>query len=286
MNSRPLQFNHLPPELRDLIWESSLPSRRVFHVKGVHQYITTPSSRTMSFRFHIRHANPVALRTCRESRAVALRAGFFLSPRGDDPGVYFRTDADILYFDRNQRTLFQVKPNQPRVSVPGWDRVLNVGIEWRAFFRDTPRPSRGETTAGYWRAAIEPLYAYMPRMRTVNYILPFVRHKGGMTWGREPYGVQGFEPVLEELPEETEIPWQSTRNGGGVSRGQLMRDIQNPAGLSSLMVTWREVKEDIERGFAGEDESDGYPPEIVGWWMFRTGAPTKYDNPEVRGFPN
>ncbi|KAF5005332.1 hypothetical protein FDECE_8228 [Fusarium decemcellulare] len=294
-SSRPLEFNDLPLELRDLIWGFALPDRRVFHVKGVSRLkpVSDLTKREMRFHFHIRHPPPVGLHVCQESRAVALRKGFFLSPAGADPGVWFKPETDILYFDRNQRTTFQAKPNQPRMTVSGWDRVLNVGIEWRAFFRDTPRPSPGETTASYWSAVIKPLYAYMPHMQTVNYILPILRHRGGMMWGREPYRAQDYEAILVPLPGRTQIPWESTRNRGG-DRAQLLNDIRHVTGLSSLVVTWKEVKEDIEKGFEEDDEAgesshglkggDRYPPEIIGWWLLRDGIPPEHGNPQIQEF--
>ncbi|KAJ4267590.1 hypothetical protein NW762_003699 [Fusarium torreyae] len=287
-----LELNSLPPELRDLVWSFTLPDYRIFHVKEVsrQEAHSDTTKREMCFHFHIRHALPVALQTCRESRTVALREGFFLSPHGDDPGVWFRPATDILYFDRNQRTTFQVKPGQPRVTVPGWDRVLNVGIEWRAFFRDTPRPSRNETTASYWRAAIEPLYAYMPRIRTVNYILPKMRHKGGMMWGREPYHAERYEAVLVPLPESVQIPWETTRNRGQ-DRAALLNNILfnvSTSGLGPAMRTWEELKCEIEKGFeeelSGEGHAEHNPPEIIGWWLLRDGIPTIHENPQIQIF--
>lgn len=294
-SARRLEFKDLPPELRDLVWEFSLPTRRVFHVKGISGHHEGELLRRAKFfRFHIRHAPPAALSTCKESRAVALRSGFFLSPYGEEnPGVWFSTEHDVLYFDRNQRNnMLQLKPNLGRMAISGLDRVRNVGVEWRAFFRDTPR--QGATTSRYWRAAIETLYVHMPQMRTVNYILPMLRHKGGMMWGREPYQAQNHEAVLVTLPDKTQIPWENTRNRGA-DRVQLLNDIRHENGLNSMMVTWKEVKEDIEKGFREEAEpgdgwqdrqhdTDHYPPEVIGWWLLRDGVATDQSNPQIQTF--
>ncbi|KAF7548220.1 hypothetical protein G7Z17_g7214 [Cylindrodendrum hubeiense] len=298
------RLRDLPLEIRELIWEFALPQCRVFHVKGMsrQRLWMPPDSRDMYFKFHINHPPPVALHVCSEARTVALRKGFFLSPHearphGEHPGFWFNPDKDILYLDRNQRTSFHVKPNQPRIRVAGWDRVLNVGLEWRAFFRDIPRPSQDENISNYWRAAIEPLYAYMPRMKTVNYILPKARHKGGVTWGREPYGAQNFEPELLPLQEDTPIPWETHRNlGRPPPRVRLLAGIQMGAEHAASLITWSEVKRDIEKGFEEDDAVDGaeteparegspsddrdfYPPRILGWLMVRVGATFEHDNP-------
>ncbi|KAH7148375.1 hypothetical protein EDB81DRAFT_460794 [Dactylonectria macrodidyma] len=291
-SKKALELTDLPLEIRELIWEFSLPKCRVFHVKSISQQRpAVPDTHTMYCKFHIDHAPPVCLYVCSEARIVALRKGFFLSPHGQHPGYWFSPEKDILYLDRNQRTWFHMKPDQPRMTVPGWDRVLNLGVEWRAFFRDIPRPSENETIASYWRASIDKMYIYMPRIRTINYILPKARYKGGATWGREPFGSHNFEAELLPLPEDTLIPWETSRNLGraGPHHGQLITQLQMVATLAAPVVTWREVKRDIEKGFeeddgVGDEEaqparegspSNGVsePPEILGWQLVRVGAP-------------
>ncbi|KAF4438354.1 hypothetical protein F53441_12822 [Fusarium austroafricanum] len=301
MSSNRFELKTLPPELRDLIWSFTLPHHRVFHVSGVSTPDSSDGSNTANaeacFRFCLKHAHPVALRICRESRAVAMREGFFFENKRR-AGAWFRPESDILYFDRNQRTTLLAKAGQPKISVPGWDRVLNVGIEWRAFFRDVPRLSAEETIGGYWRAVVESLYTFMPNMRTLNYILPELRHKGGMVWGREPYQAQHYNAVLVPLPEKTQIPWETTRNRGN-DRAALLNSFLASAshenrGTTPLMVTWGKVKSDIEKGFEGEDEeekgdereyAENYPPEVIGWWLIREGIPdTMLENPQIQRF--
>ncbi|KAK7425175.1 hypothetical protein QQX98_000090 [Neonectria punicea] len=310
--TRSLELQDLPLEIRDLIWELALPDRRVFQVKKISRQrpLTDATKQEDYFVFNIRHAPPVPSRVCSESRATALRKGFFLSPHGEHPGFWFNPDKDILYLDRNQRTSFHVKQGQPRMEIPGWDRVLNVGLEWRAFFRDIPRPSGDETIGSYWRAAIDPLYAYMPRMKTVNYVLPKARYKGGITWGREPYGAQGLEAELVPLPEDTPIPWETSRNLGrptpqllaqiqgqvqGQAQAQAQAQAQGHIQLAARVVTWGEVKRDIEKGFEeieGAEDAEGsareessstsrssYPPLIIGWLLLRVGASIAEENP-------
>ncbi|KPM42719.1 hypothetical protein AK830_g3819 [Neonectria ditissima] len=308
--AQPFELKTLPLEIRELIWEFSLPERRVFQVSRIsrQQSVTDAAKREHYFIFNIRRAPPVASRVCSESRSTALRKGFFFSPHREHPGHWFNPDKDILYLDRNQRTSFHVKPGQPRMLIPGWDRVLNVGLDWRAFFRDIPRPSGDETIGSCWKAAIDPLYAYMPRMKTVNYILPKARYKGGVTWGREPYGAQNLEAELVPLPEDTQIPWETSRNlGRGAPQAQLLGQIQGQVQgqgqgqaqgriqLAPSLVTWGEVKRDIESGFSEAEEADdgegsaregessagrsSYPPQIIGWLLLRVGASIEQENP-------
>ncbi|KAM0213941.1 hypothetical protein ACHAQD_009154 [Fusarium lateritium] len=291
--ARHLELNNLPLELRDLIWGFTLPHRRVFHVKRLSKQKSSDNSTNsqMCFHFHLRHPPPMALSICRESRALASREGFFLSSNGDDPGIWFRPESDILYFDRNQRTMLHTKSGQPHLTIHGWDRVLNVGIEWRAFFRDVPRPSSDETMGGYWRAAIESLYAYMPSMQTLNFILPELRHKGGMVWGREPFEAGKYKASLMPLPEIVKIPWETTRNRGRDLVAMLSRFPININGQTRVvtppMMTWGEVKSDIEQGL--EEDSDqehvaSYPPEVIGWWLIRDGIPDMHANPQIQRF--
>ncbi|GKU03678.1 unnamed protein product [Fusarium langsethiae] len=77
----PLQ--RLPPELRDHIWTLTLRGRRAFSVKRISRKDYTTDTKFFDF-FAPLHPPPRALSVCRESRAVALRRGFFFSV-GDNP---------------------------------------------------------------------------------------------------------------------------------------------------------------------------------------------------------
>lgn len=306
-------FGDLPLEIRELVWEFALPNRRIFHIRSISAQKPFPQTveRQMYFKFYIHHRPPAATSVCKESRTVSLRTGIFLSAYGNHPGVWFNLDTDILYFDRNQRTSFHIKAGESRMYIPGWNRILNVGLEWRAFFRDTPRPVLDETSAGYWRAAIDLLYVYMPNMKTLSYILPKIRHKGRVTWGREPYNAQNYEAVLMPLPAATQIPWRNEREtttnpAEAFNRANLLSTLRD-YGLTAPMVTWSEVKADMEKGFEegedegknnkDEDERDLNPerlwgeekqmvrkPEILGWWLVRPDAPKTYDSPSIMEF--
>ncbi|MBE3042369.1 hypothetical protein IMZ48_07260 [Candidatus Bathyarchaeota archaeon] len=100
MANSSFEIRRLPPELRGLIWEHSLPAPRLFHLKNVYQpnAITPELSQVYqkwfdiddlsdfhpteigSFNFFVRHPPPAATQVCRESRSSARRAGFFVLP--------------------------------------------------------------------------------------------------------------------------------------------------------------------------------------------------------------
>ncbi|PNY26751.1 Uncharacterized protein TCAP_03323 [Tolypocladium capitatum] len=292
------RFNGLPREVRDLIWEATLPPGRVFHVSGSHDIPETrrrPPSvpPTQSFKFYVHHPPPVITRVCGESRAVALRRGFFISSRKDSPGVWFGPERDILYFDRNMRYLFKTREGKPLVSVEGLDRVLNVGVGWRAWFRDVPRLLPGEDMRHHWRAAIDPLFLYAPRLQTINFILPKVRHVGGVTFGREAYGAVNFPCELVPLPETTNLPWDKMPRPGSPGTALL-------TGGTTYLTTWKAIRREMERSLEvaeGDEEAlaedewghvlegrERDMPRVLGWWLLRVGAPTNYEQQQVREF--
>ena len=333
-------FGRLPEDLRLLVWEATLPDQRVFHVDRIAstRFLDKkrsprglkPSDSPRFFTFHITHAPPSALHVCSESRAVSLCRGFFLSPYPElgIAGVWFCPERDVLYFDRTMRLPLRMAGSeggqQRKVHAPilGWDRVLHAGLEWRAFFRDVPRPDPGEEEEGedeeddmgkYWRAAVAPLRASMPRLRTLGYVMPKTRHRGGIQVGREPWGASAFEAALVPLPEGTQIPWETLRNVGAGQDEEEEDPMAVLAGRVMGLRRWSAVRMDLEMalwrepvGEEGqgeeEDEEDARsevawdewmsrrrktidePPRVEGWWLVREGAPKKFSDPQIREF--
>ncbi|KAL6695461.1 hypothetical protein J3F84DRAFT_374423 [Trichoderma pleuroticola] len=261
-----LNLASLPFEIRAFIWEATLPPARIFHVKD-----TKIVGQKKIFTFHRKSPPPVALHICAESRAAALRnGGFFLAP---DPGTgpWFNPKRDILYFDRNQRHMLRIGDGRTRIS--GWEQVLHVGIEWRAWYRDVPRHMApgDEDIRRHWRSVIRSLCLHMPALAGIHYVLPRFRHKGGVTWGREPFKSEQYETQLVHLPKETKIPWaglnigirNAIQNGaaaGNAAPGVLAVPRATQGGRAMLtMTTWRDIKADMERALEeelkeGEDE--------------------------------
>lgn len=245
-------FDRLLPEIQLLVLEAALPPQRIFHVSDA-----TKSS----FTFYIRHPPPAVLSVCHGARTAVLRHGVFLDGAH---GAFFLPAVDMLYFDRSHRRHFH---RMQTISSENdhWAAIQHVGLEWRALFARTPRLRPGEDFGGVWRAALAPLRVRMPALQSVTYVLPMVRHPGGLTWGREPYGAQLFTPGLVTLPEETKVPWGDSlvmnevpeaRNGARrrklerVALSELLLD-----GRKSYLVPWGEMKGVIEKALK-EEEGD------------------------------
>ncbi|KAJ4154801.1 hypothetical protein LMH87_000077 [Akanthomyces muscarius] len=247
-------FDRLLPEIQLLVLEAALPSQRIFHVSDA-----TKSS----FTFYIRHPPPAVLSVCHMLRTAILRHGAFLDGAH---GAFFLPAIDMLYFDRSHRRHFH-RLQASSSANDRWATIQHVGLEWRALFARTPRLRPGEDFGSVWRAALAPLRVRMPALQSVTYVLPMVRHPGGLTWGREPYGAQLFAPGLVTLPEETKVPWGDAlvmdkvpqarargrrRNLERVALTELLLD-----GRKSYLVPWGEMKRVIEEALDREKEEDG-----------------------------
>jgi hypothetical protein len=302
-DDKPLKqtFNSLPLEIRNIIWEATLPPRRFFQVSDIGRFSHNPTpgaalGAVPIFTLHVYHSPPIATQICRESRSVALRRGFFLQSQrapdekgaAVDPGVWFNPDRDILYFDCNLRYFLRTRDGKPWYEVPGWDRVLHVGVEWRAFFRDVPRFTENQDMRPSWRAAFALLYMYMPQMKTVNYIIPMACRTGGPMWVREQREAAQSDAELIPLPEDARIPWETRLNPGGVSGPAPIAP--QAINTTTYITTWKEVRKNMLQAFeregtnkpdpvrgAGLADSDfekafQEPPQILGWWLARRPA--------------
>lgn len=214
---------------------------------------------------------------------------------------WFNPESDILYFDKNSKSRCLAPGLESPIPIRHWDKVLNVGVEWRAFFNNIPRAQSDKGTRVIWRSVIHLLQRYMPGMRRLHYVLPMVRHPGGLVWGREPYGSPTFQAELVALPGTTKVPW-----GNGLI---LNTPSQLPGGAAGAMIELLDLREDqlipwnvvkrgiqlamdeceAERGHSEDvdwmvavDEQKVLPmPEIVGRWLVRPNA--HYDE-EVHTF--
>jgi hypothetical protein len=281
-------FQRLLPELQDLIWEAALPEPRVFHVRRTFGP-WNGSSTFAGTDFHISHPPPALLWVCKSSRAIAHRKGIYLGRKAD---TWFNPERDILYFDKSGKNQCLPRLTGPPTLMPvhNWDKIRNVGIEWRAFFYKTPRPQSTRDMRAMWRAIIRLLQMYLPGMRRLHYVLPMVRHRGGLAWGREPYGSQQYEIELAPLAEEIKVPWgdalilddtmPTLPAGGAQAMAELLSLGRNK------MIPWGVIKKDIECAIDEnvekvyeEEEGDWMigvkkqrdlpMPEIVGRWLMR-----------------
>lgn len=295
--SKPMDLNDMPPEVRAMIWECTLPPQRIFHVcSAVSFHPKDKPSTVRRFAFHIQHEQPATLSVCRESRAAALRRGFFISKC---PHIWFDPDVDMLYFDRNNRRFLQSKEGEPLYTFDGLDRVQHLGVEWRAWFRDIPALQSERSMLLRWKGAFDSLQVYMPRLKTVNFILPLLRYCGGMGFGREPYGAWSHPCELVPLPERVNIPWGKTMPAGTNWAGFFMGSVSFGRELSTRMLDWESIQKQMEVAWKmvdggvrdrkdevgrGKSRRRRASPKIVGWWLIRTGDTALYNHPEVRVF--
>ncbi|KAK8915420.1 hypothetical protein VCV18_010968 [Metarhizium anisopliae] len=279
------QFKGLPLEIRELVWEATLPPGRLFHVRDS---ITTYPERgppcVKRFTFHMSHRHPVATRVCRESRATALRRGFLLSKR---PEAWFNPDRDMLYIDRNQRRFIQRQSGDPVYQVEGLEQVQHVGVEWRAWFRDIAVFQSEASMHETWKHALRSLRLYLPNLQTINFVLPQTRHCGGMSFGREPYGASENPCQLITLPGHVKVPWGQT-SPSGATLDPAVGAVAFGRELTMRLMTWATIRDQMVRALqddrddaAREEKLDELVhvlpaparniPQVVGLWLIRTG---------------
>lgn len=248
-------FCTLPEELRTLIWEATLPNTRVFQVHSVHR-IEQQTARTL--QFHIKHAQPISLSVCKESRLVAQRRGFFIgSPsfaQSDAGGLWFNPSRDILYVDRHNRSLFNRTPDGP---IQGVDRVQHLGVEWRAVMANTSAFSHTGDMRAVWRPMFRNLRPYVPKLKALHYMLPAVRVPGCYSWAREPYKSHEHDATLDELPQQARIPWCDSLSTSRVGRthpvalpdagpGIKAHEARTRGGFLGYYMYWEDVRRGLE----------------------------------------
>ncbi|ATY58453.1 hypothetical protein A9K55_002732 [Cordyceps militaris] len=297
-------LGRLPPEVRQLIWEATLPDQRVFHVSKLSDAPARPQTtdiaerRAKTFSFHVRHPPPAIHGICRESRAMLLLRGYFLPCGADTPsttGPWFNPQRDVLYFDRNMRYCLKAKT---ALDVDGLERVRHVGLEWRAWFRDVPRLADDGDMHQRWAAAMRALLRHCPRAESMSFVLPRVRHVGGIPSGREPYRAEHHRCDLTRLPEGVQVPWArvSVQTAPGALTGTALAQL----GGESRLVPWRDIRQQMETAVSllqghGKKNADceGYCEpaseramalRVRGWWLVRPGAPTGHEEQDVREY--
>lgn len=201
------RFPCLPPELRDLIWQHTLPPPRLFHADGLHEAnAITPRIRRLyqlcfgandldafqpsnirAIGFHLRRPPPIATQVCRESRSAVRRADFFLLPVlatgwdvAKDPGMveisvaWFGGATDILYHSPHCSLFIDNCEGDPELYLPNLERIRNMGMQWCALVQGLPflwqNPSLNAEEL--WRRQILALDDYSPGLETVYLVLP------------------------------------------------------------------------------------------------------------------
>ena len=162
----------------------------------------------------------------------------------------------------------------PTISIPGLERMQHLALEWRWFLQDGSLPLSqwsSEAMQAYWAAKTDRLYAYLPALQTLTWVLPVVRHRGGLPWGREPTDLLPRAAHLVELPPATIVPIESGHRPWLQVESELCR---------TLTAEWQVADKQAKFG-----ESICYPPEIEGRWLLRQDAPMTFDcHSTVRAF--
>lgn len=280
------KFNSLPPEVRQLVWEASLPGRRVFHLSSflcpshTKQHpnnipaLDGAGSYPQTCDVHIRHSPPAATQVCCESRNAALRRGFFLSAcdvtsTGPRPGVWFNPHQDMLYFDRNMRRFISVKHH---MNITDIDRVLHIGVEWRAWFRDVPLAHPKDDVSLLWKPTMEVLLYYFPRAKSLNFILPKVRKNGTMPIGREPYSAKHYPCDIEPLDDSATVPWERETRlpvSSASFRSLAWSAIRKEMGAALHLLQGSDMGAMADEHAGREAQQKGNAPTIEGWWLIR-----------------
>lgn len=251
------QFTDLPLEIRDLIWESVLPPPRVFEVRRIarllppevpppvyritfsgHHATFDPASRQFRcFEFYRKFPPPVATQICRESRAAALRAGYFLLPTSFSSViaqtlvdvrycmVWFGGPTDFLYFPfpAHHRTM-EYGWGPRSVPTPCLSLIKNVGVEWVYFFQGTRAPPHkwaSSSRTRHWQAHVLPLYEIPAARKQFSIVFPAGRsaNTDGVL-GTEPLESSELEARITSMLPSTSIPlhagehpWSEVRQG-------------------------------------------------------------------------
>lgn len=283
------KFNSLPPEVRQLVWKETLPDRRVFHLSTFlcpsHPKelpkrlpaLAEAGSYRQTCDVYIRHKPPIATQVCNESRKAALRRGFFLSAcevtaAGPHPGVWFNPQRDMLYFDRDMRRFICFKHH---MSITDIDRVLHIGVEWRAWFRDVPRMQPDYDTSLPWKPAMEGLLYYFPHAQSLNFILPQVRKNGTMPIGREPYSAKHHLCHIEPLDGNAKVPWERETRlpvSSKSFRSMEWRAIQREMETALHLLQGGNIRVMSDDGVGRQTPHKSNYPVIEGWWLIRPGV--------------
>lgn len=117
------QFQHLPAEIRHLIWEAAVPEPTV----------VPRTWNNAKFRYNLQRSNPAVLQACAESRAllvanpsgavrpargVALKYELVRTPGRDDEGVYMDFERDSIWVYRGCEFQFSGIMLSPSASDP------------------------------------------------------------------------------------------------------------------------------------------------------------------------
>lgn len=284
MATRDFKLPHIPYEIRQLIWEFTLPPRRVFHVHSTPQVLRTerlsPEAKRVysawfgpnaipeessdgtkrgfsCLNFKTHHPAPVITRVCRESRDCAIRSGYFLLPTlyGDDEdrisAAWFNESSDLLYYPSQGAAVnLGYSADLPHFTIANIARVGSVAVGW--WYLSTPSLETfvPNQPANILQDRLIAIYAHMPAIQTLCIIHPDFRDQSRTK--EEPLGHPDTEPELVMVPDPTIVfhnqefkPW-----------GNVVREFYSLMD-ADMVQRWRTL--------FGDDVC--FPPEIVGYLL-------------------
>lgn len=285
------ELSSLPLELRDLIWEYTLPPPRLFTLDGLfrvrfshfkdaisrvyeawfeHQEVggshrVEPRDTTHCFDFRERHLPPITTQICRESRGAAARAGYFLLPAwdgshedtdllGEGPGAaWFGGATDILYLE-GSRVPFLLSSTP--FHIPNAVRVRSVGVDWRYVqggTRASPEVWDSYSSMISFQRRLLALYAYAPGLTRLLLVRPGVRDDSSRQSETCGEDLNGDGRLEARLvPLPLSTPIQLV--GGDHTLEHVLGELKVMLGAKAMRRRWDEV-------YAS---NVAFPPEMVG----------------------
>lgn len=281
MTTQEPKLPHIPYEIRQLIWEFTLPPPRVFHVHSTPQVLRTErispeAKRAFSawfgpnaipedsddetrqgfscLNFKTHHPPPVITRVCRESRDCAIRSGYFLLPTLYGDGVdrvsaaWFNESSDLIYYpSRGAATSLGYLAGLPYFTIASIARVRSVAVGWWHFSSPLLENFLRDPPAEILQAKLRAIYSQMPAIQTLYIIHPDFRDPSRTR--EEPLDQANSELGMVMVPDPTMVfydeefkPW-----------GHVVRDFYGWMD-AEMVQRWRTI--------FGEDVC--FPPEIVG----------------------
>lgn len=250
-----------------MIWEFCLPTPRLFSVKSIRRVKTAAlcpnprlydawfahqqargwapfgasESRTCLI-FHKCHPPPVITSICQESRSHAIRAGYFVLPTSDDDEdrtrmTWFGGPTDVLcYSARGARYQLAHLGELPYFIVPNLTRVRNVGVESQYLFSAPLEEFNPETTWDVVQDRVLPIYAHIPRVRTLYVIRPDVPAPINPELGEQDAPMARLVP----LPMSTSVVY----NGEIWRWEDVLLDLLGALGSQDMMQRWQALFHD------------------------------------------
>lgn len=278
------QLPHIPFELRQIIWDFTLPPRRIFHVNSTPRVQTERLSHETQrlynawfghnaepqqtsvetsigfscFKFKKHHPPPVITRICRESRDRAIRAGYFVLPTlysNDEDRIsvaWFDGTSDLLYYpSKNAPTNLAHFTGLPYFLVANLARMSSVAVGWWYLLSPPLESWVPDRPAEILQDRLLAIYAHMPAIKTLYIVLPDFRDPEASRGAEEPLDDAG-NVELVTVPDSTIVYY----NNEFKPWGDVVRELYGLVD-PEMVLRWHTIFEGLA----------DFPPQIVGYWL-------------------